>query len=190
MSSFEDIARANVKALYPSAFAKNGVHKLIRGAYQDYLHWDDYDNRKIWFVPDGYFHFWSPDDEGGTDQFILIEIEDTNKLSIEKLCAYGQLWDEMVCNLRLWTFNRYGKFTAEHNLNYWWHQSIENSKKKIKEKKLLNEDHLSLLDFDKPIFPQNTKCSVDNTVWQVADVARKKHLLKTEKIRIKELNDY
>tara|TARA_R110002074_G_scaffold343172_1_gene513638 strand:- start:109 stop:660 length:552 start_codon:yes stop_codon:yes gene_type:complete len=180
MDSFEDIARANVKALYPSAFAKNGVHKLIKGAYQDYLNWDDYGNRKIWFVPDGYFHFWSKDSsdcQGGTDQFILIEIEDTNKLSKEKLCAYGQLWDEMVCNLRLWTFNRYGKFTAEHNLSYWYSYNLK--------KKLINEDDLSLLDFNKPIFPQDMECSTDNTIWQVADAARKKHLLKIEKKRIK-----
>jgi len=180
MLSFENLARDNVAFLYPSAFAKNGVKKLIRGAYQDYLHWDDYGKRNIWFQPDGYFHFWSPDDEGGTDQFILIEIEDTNKLTIEKLCSYGKLWDEMCCQLRLWTFNRYGKFTGEHNLSFWYSYPRNYSK-----------TSLSLLDFDKPTFPDDKIYMkvFPGELWQAADTNRKKYLIKLEKERVKQLMD-
>ena len=205
----ENIARASVKQKCPSAFSQNGVTKLIRGSYEDSIAWNDDDNFPFSVLPDGYFHFWFPipeDNQKGVDLFILCEIENTNKLSIHKLHEYASLWDQMYYNLRLWTFDRYGKFTTEVDLSYWY---LHRFKKK---RGFLEEYSNPYLDIDCCLFPTDDKydekwCELtykstylhqsmtalsdawretpDKRNWLVADEERKKYLRNLDKYRKK-----
>jgi hypothetical protein len=147
--SLEKTAKGNIKLLYPEAYVEGSFAKRVMGAYTSSFDGPE----RLGVVPDCYFHFWFPhnDQDGGVDYFIVCEIEDTNPLTEEKLSIYGQLWDDMHCNLNVWSFNRYGQFTTSHNLLHWYSYRFNR-----------NEDTGVLgpsidINMREPLFPDNEK---------------------------------
>jgi hypothetical protein len=167
-NTLEKTAKANIKLLYPEAYADGSFAKRVIGAYTSTFDEPGMIIRDSWnlgVVPDCYFHFYYPkdDEEGGVDYFIVCEVEDTNPLTEDKLSTYGHIWDHMYCNLEVWSFNRYGQFTTAHNLCYWYHHGYLGSE---------NTNPMPSVDLNmkKPLFPDNEKFferySQPSTQWK------------------------
>jgi hypothetical protein len=101
--TLEQLALATVRRQFPNLRQK-GFSRAVRAETED----SEY---RIRFLPDG----WTMDG----DDFVAIEIEDANELSMDKLWQYCDLWSHLDfydLGLRLFVFDRYGHNGRELDL--------------------------------------------------------------------------